>query len=106
MAFWLYPISRKAERFFRVGRREIPVSANSFRDLVRSGRITGDRLWSVNQGFKVAKPGDDIFIYAGRSDGDRGIIGVGKIWAIRWVKSWESWAFDIRIDLEKSNELI
>lgn len=81
MASWLYPISRRAEKVFDVGKDEIPVSASSFRALVLDGRINvrSNRLWYVKSNFKVAEAGDDVYIYAGRSDGDLGIIGIGKI---------------------------
>ena len=108
MGAWLYPISRKAGRVFLGGRDEIPVSASSFRALVLDGRINirTNRPWHVNQGFRAAKPNDDVFVYVGRSDGDLGIIGIGKIRAIKWIKDWESWAFDIEFDIEKSRQLL
>ena len=84
MGAWLFPISRKAGRVFLAGRDEIPVSASSFRALVLDGRINirTNRLWYVNQGFRTAKPDDDLFVYVGRSDEDLGIIGIGKIRAL------------------------
>lgn len=108
MGAWLYPISRKAGRVFLVGRDEIPVSASSFRALVLDSRINirTNRPWHVNRGFRAAKPNDDVFVYVGRSDGDLGIIGIGKIRAIKWIQDWESWAFDIWFDLEKSRQLL
>jgi len=108
MASWLYPISRRAGRVFDVGKDEIPASASSFRALVLDGRINvrSNRLWYVTSNFKVAEAGDDVFIYAGRSDGDLGIIGIGKIRGVRWIEDWETWAFNIWIDLEKSKELL
>ena len=107
MASWLYPISRKADRMFLVGRDKIPVSASSFRALVLDGCINiRTKPWYVNQGFRAAEPDDDLFVYVGRNDGDLGIIGIGKIRAVRWIKDWGKWAFDIVFDLKKSRQLL
>ena len=111
-SLWLYPISIEAKRVFEVGRREIPVSAKSFGELVRNGRINdpSNRAWNVWQNLRKAAKEDEVFIYAGRADGDAGIIGWGEILDVYPQYTWRDGsvgrAIALRIDLAKSRQLL
>ncbi len=71
---WLYPISAgEGHTFDLADGQRIPVSADSFRELVEDGRIVEDRYWYISQHWRNVEIGDELFIYTG--DRNLGIIG-------------------------------
>ncbi len=107
MGSWLYPLSSRAGYVFLIGRREIDVSPGSFRELVLNKQINKDRRWWVHKNFRRAQPHDDVYVYFGSSDGDLGIVGVGKLLRVEPPRRNEGkWHFKIQIDVGKSRQLL
>jgi len=100
MSAWLYPISRKAGRFFDLRGGRIRVSLDSFKDLVERGVLKEDRKWDVSQNYNSIQVGDEIYIYTG--DQDAGIIGFATVQG----KNDKNRYIDLKFDLDKCRKLI
>jgi hypothetical protein len=101
---WLYPISAAAERTFTLDETggSIPVTVDSYRALVESGRIVQDRYWYISQNWNHIEIGDELFIYTG--DGDLGIIGYATVGGVE--QRGDRWSVVPRFDLERCRALL
>jgi hypothetical protein len=101
---WLYVISEGADREFTLepSGESIPVTLESFRQLVENGRIVEDRHWYISQLWKDIAIGDEVFIYSG--DKDIGIIGYATVLAIE--KKAGDWAISPQFNLERTKLLL
>jgi hypothetical protein len=77
MGAWLYPISKRPKGCFILKRRRVPVSIETFRELVRSRKLAEDRPWGVPFNINAIQPNDEFFIYTG--DEGMGIIGYATV---------------------------
>lgn len=78
MADWLYPITKRSGTHFEdvhTG-ENVPVSFESFRDHLVTGRIVDD-WWYVHTNYRRISAGDRLWVYTG--DDDLGVIGTGRI---------------------------
>jgi hypothetical protein len=102
MAAWLYPISKRSDRVFRLDDgTELKVSFENYANLVKEGRLQEDDWWSVSTNFHPAEEGDDVFIYTG--DKDAGIVGYARILKVEREIEPE---FHLKFDLEKCKALL
>ena len=61
MSLWLYPISESAERYFLLkDGSTVDVSIESYKELVKNGRLAEDDWWYVDQNFNKVEIGDDL----------------------------------------------
>jgi hypothetical protein len=79
---WLYVISARSGCKFALNDGPIPVTAESYRNLIENGRIREVQYWSGKHGitqksWNLVEKGDELFICTG--DKDLGIIGYAKI---------------------------
>ena len=101
MGRWLYPIAKRAGRFFALKNgEELEVSIENYSQLVRDGRLVEDDSWGVNTNFHQAKQGDEIFIYTG--DRNIGIIGYATILKV----DQENQTFKLDFNLKRCKELL
>jgi hypothetical protein len=100
---WLYGIAAAAGKVFNLeGRKEpIPVTVDTYRALVRSGRLTKDPWWYIRQNWKKVDVGDELFVYTG--DQDLGIIGYAKI---DLKERSDAWYVHLDFDLRKCRTLL
>jgi hypothetical protein len=74
MSLWLYPISKKAGRYFLLNNGiKVDVSLDNYKKLVQSGRLKEDEWWSISQNYHKVQLGDEVYIYTG--DQNFGIMG-------------------------------
>jgi hypothetical protein len=99
---WLYTISARARRTFDVEGVSIPVTVDSYRELVRNERIKEDRWWSIAQHWRHVEKGDELFIYTG--DQDLGIIGYATV--NDKVERNGHWCLLPRFELDRCRKLL
>ena len=101
---WLYPISAAANRSFALaeGRQSVPVTVESYRALVESGRIVEDDAWYISQHWAAVEVGDELFIYTG--DGDLGIIGYATVVGVE--ERGDRWCIRPHFDLGRCRTLL
>ena len=101
---WLYPISGSANRSFALEDtgESIPVTVDSFRELVQVGRIGQESHWYISQLWKDIAIGDELFIYTG--DADLGIIGYATVIAVEEHNG--RWCIRPAFDLDRCRTLL
>lgn len=100
MGAWLYPISKRSGyRFEDRHGRGVPVSYETFRDLVVPGKIK-DEDWGVHANFDKVRIDDELFIYTG--DSNHGIIGYGRVIGM----DSNSRCISFRLDRRKCEQLL
>jgi len=103
---WLYVISARSGATFHLQRESIPVSVNSYRDLVASGRLRESRYWGGKRGIshhqQDVEKEDEMFIYTG--DRHLGIIGYAKIKGVE--ERSNGWCVLPEFDLDKCRALL
>lgn len=101
MSIWLYPISEKAGRYFQLddGSR-VPVSLETFEELVETKRLTEDEWWYIAQNYDQVQLDDEVFIYTG--DQNTGIIGYARV----QDKRDKDWNVSLKFDLAKCRNLL
>ena len=97
---WLYSISKRPGYHFEVGRKKIPVTIDSYRELIQSGRLGLDRKWHIAQHFIDVQAGDDVFVYSG--DRDFGVLGYATVSRVRRDER----ALDLQFDRNKCMALL
>jgi hypothetical protein len=81
VANWLYPLSIRSDfHFIDAAGNHLP--DGGFDSFVKLVRNTTHEHWRLATNFKQVQPHDRLWAYYGRSDGDRGIVGLGVITAI------------------------
>src|ERR1017187_543405 len=101
MSTWLYPISKRAGRVFDLDDGSTrKVSVESYTELVKSGRLSEDEVWTVSANFLTAQVDEEVFIYTG--DKDLGIIGYATILDVDRTDH----AFHLAFDLKKCEALL
>jgi hypothetical protein len=105
MSNWLYPISKRSGYRFRDSRSgsTVPVSFESFRDRVVSGKIQ-DRIWHLATGYRAMKEKDRVWVYMGEQD--VGVIGVATATAIHPPSSRRAAVVHLRWDVRKTRQLV
>src|SRR5215470_16564439 len=100
----LYVISAGADREFSLEQsgESIPVTVDSFRQLIENGRIVEDQYWYISRLWSHIAIGDEMFIYSG--DKDIGIIGYATVLAVE--KRGSDWAICPQFDLERTKALL
>ncbi len=76
---WLYPLVRHSGFYFQDGaKNRLPdTEFESFKQMMRQ---PSDVEWfRLATNFRQVKVGDRVWMYYGRADGDRGVVGVGVI---------------------------
>lgn len=102
MSDWLYPLSAKAGlRFVDDRGASVPVSLESYRDHILTGKIRDDS-WYLSTNYRNVKPGDRMWIYFGEKD--VGVVGVATILGVR-PDGHHTWTADIRLDKVRSRRL-
>jgi hypothetical protein len=103
---WLYVISAASGAEFQLQGESIPVTVDSYRNLVVSGRLVEDRYWGGKHGIsryrQDVKKGDELFIYTG--DQNLGIIGYAKINGVE--ERSNGWCVLPEFDLDKCRALL
>lgn len=100
---WLYPISKGAEHKFTLSDgQKIPVSVDSYRELLGNGRITEDRYWEISANWRNIKIGDVLLIYTGNSD--LGIIGYARVAGLK--RHDDRWCIIPTFDLQRCEALL
>ena len=79
MGDWLYPLSRTSERFFNddQGNYLSDTSYESFKRMMRTPPT--DDCWYLSTNYRNVQPGDRLWCYFGKADGDHGIVGLAVI---------------------------
>lgn len=99
---WLYTIARGNDRNFEINGETIPVTVQSYRQLVENGRLVEDRWWRISQHWQRIAVGDEVFIYTGNED--LGIIGYAKAKSV--VEREEGWCLEPEFDLARCQMLL
>jgi hypothetical protein len=101
---WLYSIAARAEKVFDFeGKRQsIPVTVDTYSQLVESGKIVHDPFWHIKRNWKSVEIGDEVFIYTG--DKNLGIIGFATV--DDSVSRDGNWSIRMAFDLRKCRALL
>lgn len=99
---WLYAIAEGIGRTFDIGGAPVPVTIDSYRQLVENGRLAEDRWWRISQNWEHVATGDDVFIYTGNQD--LGIIGYATINSVE--KRGQGWCLELEFDLSRCHILL
>ncbi len=95
---WLYCISGKAGKVFVHDSATLPVTIDTYTQLVKHGGFENDVWWYITRNWKNVAPGDELFVYTG--DKDRGIIGYAVIQEV--VNEEGNWYLRLTFDVPKS----
>lgn len=101
---WLFAISAAANRSFDLedSGPSIPVTVDSYRELVENGRIVEDRHWHISQHWRDVEIGDELFIYTG--DQNLGVIGYATVAAVE--ERGDGWSLRPEFDLDRCRILL
>jgi hypothetical protein len=99
---WLFSIAEGYGRTFDITGGAVPVTVETYRQLIVTGRIVEDRWWRISQNWNRIETEDEVFIYTG--DGDLGIIGFARVRSIRRRRS--GWVIEPDFDLPRSRLLL
>ncbi len=97
---WLYSISKRPGYHFIIDGKKIPVTIDSYRDLIESGQLDRDRDWHLTQHWDHIEVGDQVFIYTG--DEDVGILGFATVARVNLAQQ----TMDLSFDIEKCKMLL
>jgi hypothetical protein len=96
---WLYCISRKANKNFELKHGDVPVSIDTYRELLENGSLCQDRYWRITINREKVGAGDEVYVYAGRAEGNHGIVGYAEVQGVELIKG--DWCLDVKFDLNK-----
>ena len=96
---WLYCISRNARKTFELKAGSVPVSMEAYERLLQNGSLSEDRYWGITINRARVKDGDEVYIYAGTSEGNRGIIGYAEVQGVELIEG--DYCLHMKFDLEK-----
>jgi len=99
---WLFTISEGSGRSFSLEGSSLPVTIESFQELVADGRIVQDKYWRIKQHWRDVVLGDELFIYTG--DRDIGIIGYAHVAGFEEIDG--DWYIIPEFDLARSQLLL